>query len=53
MIPNPELRYKIKYWFGVYFDQWFWVNDCVENWGSGCLHISGKYFKTTHMLNKA
>ena len=44
---------QIKYWFGVYLDEWLWENENIDKWESGRFHPSRKRTLITHLLKKA
>ena len=44
---------QIKYWFGVYLDEWLWENENIDEWESGRFPASRKRILITHLLKRA
>ena len=50
--PDAGLISFIKYWFGIFLDQWLWEDENIDRW-EGTMTASGIRILINHLLAKA
>ena len=50
--PDAGLIDMIKYWFGIFIEQWIWEDEKIDHW-EGTKTASERRILITHLLEKS